>query len=120
MGITHKEASFFMQDFERTGALDRVVFFMNLADDPTVERLSAPRCGLAVAEFLAFTHNLHVLVILTDMINYCEALREISTAREEVPDGGATRAICIRISHRSTSGREGSRGGRDRSPRSLS
>ena len=85
MGITHKEASFFMQDFERTGALDRVVFFMNLADDPTVERLAAPRCGLTVAEFLAFTHHLHVLVILTDMINYCEALREISTAREEVP-----------------------------------
>jgi len=85
MGITHKEASFFTRDFERTGALDRVVFFMNLADDPTVERLAAPRCGLTVAEFLAFNHNLHVLVILTDMINYCEALREISTAREEVP-----------------------------------
>ena len=85
MGITNKEASFFMRDFERTGALERVVFFMNLADDPTVERLAAPRCGLTVAEFLAFTHNLHVLVILTDMINYCEALREISTAREEVP-----------------------------------
>ena len=85
MGITHKEASFFMKEFERSGALERVVFFMNLADDPTVERLAAPRCGLTVAEFLAFTHNLHVLVILTDMINYCEALREISTAREEVP-----------------------------------
>ena len=85
MGITHKEASFFIKDFESTGALERVVFFMNLADDPTVERLAAPRCGLTVAEFLAFTHNLHVLVILTDMINYCEALREISTAREEVP-----------------------------------
>jgi V/A-type H+-transporting ATPase subunit B len=85
MGITHKEASFFMRDFERTGALERVVFFMNLADDPTVERLAAPRCGLTVAEYLAFTRNLHVLVILTDMINYCEALREISTAREEVP-----------------------------------
>ena len=85
MGITHKEASFFMRDFESTGALERVVFFMNLADDPTVERLAAPRCGLTVAEYLAFTHNLHVLVILTDMINYCEALREISTAREEVP-----------------------------------
>jgi V/A-type H+-transporting ATPase subunit B len=85
MGITHKEASFFMRDFERTGALERVVFFMNLADDPTVERIAAPRCGLTVAEYLAFTHNLHVLVILTDMINYCEALREISTAREEVP-----------------------------------
>ncbi len=85
MGITYKEASFFMDDFERTGALERVVFFMNLADDPTIERLATPRCALTVAEYLAFTHNLHVLVILTDMINYCEALREISTAREEVP-----------------------------------
>jgi V/A-type H+-transporting ATPase subunit B len=85
MGITYKEASFFMRDFERTGALERVVFFMNLADDPTIERLATPRCALSAAEFLAYTHNLHVLVILTDMINYCEALREISTAREEVP-----------------------------------
>ncbi|MDD1718962.1 MAG: V-type ATP synthase subunit B [Methanoregulaceae archaeon] len=85
MGITFKEASFFMQDFEKTGALERVVFFMNLADDPTIERLATPRCALTVAEYLAYTHNLHVLVILTDMINYCEALREISTAREEVP-----------------------------------
>ncbi len=85
MGITYKEASFFMNDFERTGALERVVFFMNLADDPTIERIATPRCALSVAEYLAFTHNLHVLVILTDMTNYCEALREISTAREEVP-----------------------------------
>jgi V/A-type H+/Na+-transporting ATPase subunit B len=85
MGITYKEASFFMKDFERTGALERVVFFMNLADDPTIERVATPRCALATAEFLAFNHDLHVLVILTDMINYCEALREISTAREEVP-----------------------------------
>ena len=85
MGITYKEASFFMRDFERTGALERVVFFMNLADDPTIERLATPRCALTAAEFLAYTHDLHVLVILTDMINYCEALREISTAREEVP-----------------------------------
>jgi len=85
MGITYKEASFFMNDFERTGALERVVFFMNLADDPTIERVATPRCALSVAEYLAFTHNLHVLVILTDMTNYCEALREISTAREEVP-----------------------------------
>ena len=83
MGITFKEASFFMRDFERTGALERVVFFMNLADDPTIERLATPRCALSVAEYLAYTHNLHVLVILTDMTNYCEALREISTAREE-------------------------------------
>ena len=85
MGITYKEASFFMRDFERTGALERVVFFMNLADDPTIERFATPRCALTVAEYLAFAHDLHVLVILTDMINYCEALREISTAREEVP-----------------------------------
>ncbi len=85
MGITHKEASFFMNDFERTGALERVVFFMNLADDPTIERIATPRCALTAAEYLAFRHDLHVLVILTDMINYCEALREISTAREEVP-----------------------------------
>jgi V/A-type H+-transporting ATPase subunit B len=85
MGITYKEASFFMRDFERTGALERVVFFMNLADDPTIERIATPRCALTAAEYLAFTHNLHVLVILTDMTNYCEALREVSTAREEVP-----------------------------------
>ncbi len=85
MGITYKEASYFMGDFERTGALERVVFFLNLADDPTIERVATPRCALSVAEFLAYTHNLHVLVILTDMTNYCEALREISTAREEVP-----------------------------------
>lgn len=85
MGITHREASFFKWDFERTGALDRVVFFLNLADDPTIERILTPRCALTVAEFLAFEHDMHVLVILTDMTNYCEALREISTAREEVP-----------------------------------
>jgi len=85
MGITHKEASYFMNEFERTGALERVVFFQNLADDPTIERIATPRCALSVAEFLAYTHHLHVLVILTDMTNYCEALREVSTAREEVP-----------------------------------
>jgi V/A-type H+-transporting ATPase subunit B len=85
MGITYKEASFFMRDFERTGALERVVFFLNLADDPTIERIATPRCALSVAEYLAYTHNLHILVILTDMTNYCEALREISTAREEIP-----------------------------------
>jgi V/A-type H+-transporting ATPase subunit B len=85
MGITFKEASFFMRDFEQTGALERVVFFLNLADDPTIERIATPRCALTAAEFLAFAHNLHVLVILTDMTNYCEALREVSTAREEVP-----------------------------------
>lgn len=85
MGITHREAAFFRREFQMTGALERVVFFLNLADDPTVERLLTPRCTLTVAEYLAFEKDMHVLVILTDMTNYCEALREISTAREEVP-----------------------------------
>ncbi len=85
MGITHREASFFQQSFEKTGALERVVFFLNLADDPTTERIITPRCALTVAEYLAFRHDMQVLVVLTDMTNYCEALREISTAREEVP-----------------------------------
>ena len=85
MGITHREAAFFQQSFERTGALERVIFFLNLADDPTVERLITPKCALTVAEYLAFEHEMQVLVVLTDMTNYCEALREISTAREEVP-----------------------------------
>jgi V/A-type H+-transporting ATPase subunit B len=85
MGITHREAAFFMQQFEDTGALERVVFFMNLADDPTVERLLTPKVALTVAEYLAFEKGMQVLVVLTDMTNYCEALREVSTAREEVP-----------------------------------
>jgi V/A-type H+-transporting ATPase subunit B len=85
MGITHREAAYFMQQFEETGALSRVVFFLNLADDPTVERLLTPRCALTVAEYLAFEKDMQVLVVLSDMTNYCEALREVSTAREEVP-----------------------------------
>jgi V/A-type H+-transporting ATPase subunit B len=85
MGITHREASYFMTQFEETGALERVVFFLNLADDPTVERLLTPRCALTVAEYLAFEKDMQVLVVLSDMTNYCEALREVSTAREEVP-----------------------------------
>jgi len=85
MGITHREAAYFMSQFESTGALERVVFFLNLADDPTVERLLTPRCALTVAEYLAFEKDMQVLVVLTDMTNYCEALREVSTAREEVP-----------------------------------
>jgi V/A-type H+-transporting ATPase subunit B len=85
MGITAREASFFKREFQTTGALNKVVFFLNLADDPTVERLLTPRAALTVAEYLAFEHDMHVLVILSDMTNYCEALREISTAREEVP-----------------------------------
>ncbi|MBW2058841.1 MAG: V-type ATP synthase subunit B [Deltaproteobacteria bacterium] len=85
MGITQREASFFMRDFEKTGALGRTVIFLNLADEPTIERLLTPRCALTVAEYLAFECDMHVLVILTDMTNYCEALREIGSAREEVP-----------------------------------
>jgi len=85
MGITNEEAMFFMRDFERTGALKRVIFFLNLASDPAIERLITPRCALTAAEYLAFEYDTHVLVILTDMTNYCESLREISAAREEVP-----------------------------------
>ena len=85
MGITAEEANEFMADFERTGALERSVVFMNLADDPAVERTVTPRLALTTAEYLAFDKGYHVLVILTDMTNYCEALREIGAAREEVP-----------------------------------
>jgi V/A-type H+-transporting ATPase subunit B len=85
MGITQEEANEFMDDFERTGALERSVVFMNLADDPAVERTVTPRMALTTAEYLAFDKDYHVLVILTDMTNYCEALREIGAAREEVP-----------------------------------
>ncbi|MCX7739591.1 MAG: V-type ATP synthase subunit B [Meiothermus sp.] len=85
MGITQREVSYFMQEFERTGALSRSVLCLNKADDPTVERLLTPRMALTAAEYLAFEHDYHVLVILTDMTNYCEALREIGGAREEIP-----------------------------------
>ena len=85
MGITQEEANEFMDDFERTGALERSVVFMNLADDPAVERTVTPRLALTTAEYLAFEKGYHVLVILTDITNYSEALREIGAAREEVP-----------------------------------
>jgi len=85
MGITHEEAQTFMKDFERTGALERAVVFLNLADDPAIERLITPRMALTAAEYLAYENDIHVLVILTDMTNYCEALRQIGAAREEVP-----------------------------------
>lgn len=85
MGITFEESEFFIADFRRTGAIERSVLFVNLADGPPIERLSLPRTALTTAEFLAFEKNMHVLVILTDMTNYCEALREISAARREVP-----------------------------------
>ncbi len=85
MGVTNQEASFFMKDFEKTGALEHAVLFLNLADDASIERLITPRMALTTAEYLAYEKEMHVLVILTDMTNYCEALREISAARKEVP-----------------------------------
>ena len=85
MGITREEANSYMADFERTGALERAVVFLNLADDPAVERTVTPRLALTTAEYLAYELGYHVLVILTDMTNYCEALRQIGAAREEVP-----------------------------------
>jgi V/A-type H+-transporting ATPase subunit B len=85
IGVPHREISYFQEQFQTSGVMDRTVLFLNAADDPTVERLLTPRAALTAAEYLAFTHHRHVLVILTDMTNYCEALREISAAREEVP-----------------------------------
>src|SRR5512143_1330350 len=85
VGITHEEASFFMRDFEKTGALENAVLFLNLANDPAVERIITPRLALTTAEYLAYEQGMHVLVLITDMTNYCEALREISSARQEVP-----------------------------------
>ena len=85
MGITNEEAQYFISDFEQTGALERSVVFLNLANDPAVERLVTPRMALTAAEYFAYEHDAHVLVILTDMTNYCESLREIGAAREEIP-----------------------------------
>ncbi|MGD1048042.1 MAG: V-type ATP synthase subunit B [Candidatus Krumholzibacteriaceae bacterium] len=85
MGIKHDVARYFVSNFEQSGVLGRVVFILNLADDPSVERIVTPRVALTAAEFLAFKMDMHVLVILTDMTNYCESLREISTVREEIP-----------------------------------
>ncbi len=85
MGITFEEAQFFIDDFTKTGAIDRAVLFMNLANDPAIERIATPRVALTCAEYLAFEKDMHVLVILTDMTNYAEALRETSAARKEVP-----------------------------------
>jgi V/A-type H+-transporting ATPase subunit B len=85
IGITYDDASFFIENFRKTGALKRAVAFMNLADDPSIERILTPRLALTTAEFLAYDKGMHVLVMLTDMTNYCEALREMASAREEVP-----------------------------------
>jgi V/A-type H+-transporting ATPase subunit B len=85
IGITHRESSYFIEHFRSSGSLDRTVVFLNHADDPTIERIITPRAALTAAEYLAFEHGLHVLVIMTDITNYCEALRELSVAREELP-----------------------------------
>ena len=85
MGITSEEANFFLKEFETTGALERTVVFLNLSSDPSMERVITPRMALTTAEFLAYERDMHILVVLTDMTNYCEALREIASAREEVP-----------------------------------
>lgn len=85
IGITFEEANFFIESFRETGAIDRTVLFVNLANDPAIERISTPRMALTAAEFLAFEKDMHVLVILTDITNYADALREVSAARKEVP-----------------------------------
>ena len=85
MGITFEESNYFINSFKETGAIDRTVLFINLANDPAVERISTPRMALTAAEYLAFKKNMHVLVILTDITNYADALREVSAARKEVP-----------------------------------
>jgi V/A-type H+-transporting ATPase subunit B len=85
MGITFEEAQFFIEDFRNTGAISRAVLFINLADDPAIERIATPRVTFTAAEYLAFEKGMHVLVILTDMTNYCEALREVAAARKEIP-----------------------------------
>ena len=85
IGITFEEANYFVEEFQRTGAIERTVLFTNLANDPAVERIATPRMALTAAEYLAFHENMHVLVILTDITNYAEALREISAAKKEVP-----------------------------------
>jgi V/A-type H+-transporting ATPase subunit B len=85
MGITFEEANFFISDFRRTGAIEKSVMFINLANDPAIERIITPKMALTSAEYLAFEKDMHVLVILTDMTNYCEALREVSAARKEIP-----------------------------------
>lgn len=85
MGVSHDVANYFISSFEKTGAIGRSVMFINTSSDPVVERILTPRCALTAAEYLAFEHNMHVLVILTDITSYCEALREISSSKQEIP-----------------------------------
>ena len=85
VGITYEEADYFVQDFKKTGAIERTVMFTNLANDPAIERIATPHLALTAAEYLAYDLGMHVLVIITDITNYCEALKEVSAARKEVP-----------------------------------
>lgn len=94
MGITFEESDYFVQSFKETGAIDRTVMFVNLANDPAIERIATPKMALTAAEYLAFDRGMHVLVIMTDITNYADALREVSAARKEVPADEAIRVIC--------------------------
>lgn len=85
MGVKNDTAEFFRRNFEEAGAPQRVVMFLNLASDPIIERILTPRCALTAAEYLAFTHGYHVLVVMTDMTSYCEAVREFSSSKGEIP-----------------------------------
>ena len=115
MGITFEESNYFVESFRETGALERTVMFVNLANDPAVERLATPRMALTAAEYLAFEKDMHVLVIMTDITNYADALREVSAARKEVPGGAGTRGICIPIWRRCMSAPDVSAASPDRS-----
>ena len=103
IGVPYDSAEFFRAQMEQGGALERTALFLNLASDSSTQRLLTPRFALTAAEYLAFTCGKHVLVILTDMTNYCEALREVSASRARSPAARAIRATCTRTSRRSTS-----------------
>ncbi len=117
VGITARESREFVERIEQSGAMPRTVLYLNEASHPAVERLLAPRLALTCAEFLAFERGVHVLVVIADMTHYCEALREIATAREGSPDAAATRATCTRTWPRSTSAPGSSADAKVRSPR---
>ncbi len=117
MGVKHDVARFFSSSFEETGVLDNVALFLSLADDPSIERLITPRTALTLAEHLAFNLDMHVLVIMTDMSNYCEALREICTSAARSPPARATPATCTPTWPSCTSARACSRATRAPSPR---
>ena len=105
MGVKHDVARFFQHSFEESGVLEKVALFLSLADDPSIERIITPRTALTLAEHLAFDRDMHVLVIMADMSNYCESLREISTIRGEIRREKGTRVISIRILPNSTNAR---------------